>query len=62
METNIHEHTGLDQPKIKGNNISFFDILETIPTVVAEQGTLTVGKDTGVYKLYCMINGVWTVL
>ena len=62
MQTDIHKHTGLDQPKIDGKNISFFDVLETIPTAIADNGTLTIGKDTGVYKLYCMINGTWTAL
>ena len=58
----IHKHTGLDQPKIDGADISFFTILESIPTHNADRGTLVVGKDTGVYKLYCMINGTWTAL
>lgn len=57
-----HRHTGLDSQRIYGNNIIRYDILEVVPTHTAEQGTLVIGKDSGTYKLYCMINGSWTAL
>ena len=56
----IHNHNGLNSPKIEGKNLLGFPIFSDTPTHRAQQGTIVlINNGTDTRKICAMLNGTW---
>jgi len=42
-----HEHNGIDSPRLQAKNLSGFPIFSSVPSHVAEEGTIVLYDDGG---------------